>query len=53
LVDGDDSAQVVLAAMLDAYRASGMQASGRVAQIDERGARIEHGETYERAGTLP
>jgi homoserine kinase len=53
LADGDASAQTVLTAMLGAYRAAGMAASGRVAQIDERGARIEHGETYERAGPLP
>jgi homoserine kinase len=52
LVDGDASSQAVLTAMLDAYQAGGMQASGRVAQIDERGARIEHGETYERPGPL-
>lgn len=50
LVDGDESSQAVLAAMLDAYRAGGMEASGRVAQVDEQGARIEHGEVYERAG---
>ena len=38
-VDGDESAQAVLAAMLEPIGAR-MEASGRVAQIDERGARI-------------
>ena len=52
LVDGEECSQTVLAAMLDAYRASGMEASGRVAQIDERGARIEHGEVYEAPGPV-
>ncbi|MDB4873699.1 MAG: hypothetical protein JWM41_145 [Gemmatimonadetes bacterium] len=41
LADGDDSAQAVMAAMIEAYRVSGIAASGRVAQIDERGTRVE------------
>ena len=52
LADGEQSAEAVLSAMLEAYRAGGMAATGRVAQIDERGARIEHGELYERPGTV-
>lgn len=41
LTDGDDDASVVLDAMLAAYRANGVNATGRIAQIDARGARIE------------
>jgi homoserine kinase len=44
LADGDRPADLVLAAMLDAYRAAGMSATGRVAMVDERGARIESGQ---------
>jgi homoserine kinase len=44
LVDGDQSASDVMAAMLAAYEASGVAATGRVAHIDERGARIEEAE---------
>ena len=50
LVEGDAAAETVLAAMLEAYRSTNMAATGRVAEIDERGARIEHGESYERVG---
>ncbi len=41
LTDGDDSAASVMRAMVAAYTASGIDAVGRVAQIDERGARVE------------
>jgi homoserine kinase len=51
MADGDGSAQAVLDAMLEAYRAAGMGVSGRIAQIDERGARIEQGEQSDRPGT--
>ena len=44
MADGDRPADLVLAAMLDAYRASGMGATGRVAMVDERGARVESGQ---------
>jgi homoserine kinase len=40
---GEESAEVVRAAMLDAYRAEGMEATARVTEIDDRGARIEIG----------
>ena len=43
MVDGDTAAESVLAAMLGAYHAAGMGATGRVEQIDERGARIDLG----------
>lgn len=51
MADGDGSAQAVLDAMLEAYRAAGMGVSGRIAQIDEHGARIEQGEQSDRPGT--
>jgi homoserine kinase len=38
--DGDDVAEQVLAAMVDAYAASDISATGRIARVDERGARI-------------
>jgi homoserine kinase len=41
LADGDDAADRVCRAMLDAYRASGVEASGRIARIDDAGARVE------------
>jgi homoserine kinase len=41
LADGDDSALDVMRAMIAAYAASGITATGRVARIDERGARTE------------
>jgi homoserine kinase len=44
LVDGDQSASDVMVAMIAAYEGSGVAATGRVAQIDERGARIEEAE---------
>jgi homoserine kinase len=47
MVDGDTTARSVLTAMLAAYEASGMDATGRVAEIDERGARIEYVERGE------
>jgi homoserine kinase len=41
LVDGDQSATKVMDAMIEAYRAHGVTATGRIAHVDERGARIE------------
>jgi homoserine kinase len=41
LVDGDESATKVMEAMIEAYRAQGVTATGRIARIDEQGARIE------------
>jgi len=41
LADGDDSALEVMNAMVAAYATSGITATGRVARIDERGARTE------------
>lgn len=41
LTDGDAAAEQVLAAMLDAYQRAGVNATGRIARIDERGARVE------------
>jgi homoserine kinase len=41
LTDGDDTAGSVMHAMIEAYRQCGVGAVGRVAQIDERGARVE------------
>jgi homoserine kinase len=38
MTDGDDVAARVLEAMLDAYEASGISATGRIARVDERGA---------------
>ena len=45
LVDGDDSATKVMDAMIEAYRAHGVNATGRIARVDERGARIEEATT--------
>jgi homoserine kinase len=41
LADDDNVARVVMDAMVAAYESAGLRASGRVARIDERGARIE------------
>jgi homoserine kinase len=41
LTDGDTDASIVLDAMVAAYRANGVNATGRVAQIDDTGARVE------------
>jgi homoserine kinase len=38
MTDGDDIAARVLNAMLSAYEASGIRATGRIARVDERGA---------------
>jgi homoserine kinase len=38
---GDESANTVMHAMIGAYAASGLTASGRVAQIDDRGTRVD------------
>ncbi|MGH7620425.1 MAG: homoserine kinase [Gemmatimonadaceae bacterium] len=40
MTEGDDVADTVLAAMLDAYSSEGVRATGRVACVDERGARV-------------
>jgi len=40
LADGDAAAQSALRAMLDAFEANGIKADGRVASVDERGARL-------------
>lgn len=39
--DGDAIAEQVMTAMIAAYRASGMNAAARVAQIDDAGTRVE------------
>lgn len=39
--DGDDVAEQVMVAMRTAYRAAGMNASARVAHIDDAGTRVE------------
>jgi homoserine kinase len=41
LADSDALAELVLRAMLEAYERAGMSATGRVAQVDTQGARIE------------
>ena len=41
LTDGDASASAVMAAMIAAYETNGVSATGRIARIDGRGARIE------------
>ena len=41
LVDGTPTADAVLLAMLDAYGKEGLEATGRVAEVDERGAWAE------------
>jgi homoserine kinase len=38
LVDGTRTAESVLSAMLNAYAEEGLEATGRVAEVDERGA---------------
>lgn len=40
MTEGDDAAEQVLAAMLDAYAASDVIATGRVTLVDDRGARV-------------
>jgi homoserine kinase len=40
LADGDDAGHAALDAMLEAFRANGVRAEGRVASVDERGARL-------------
>lgn len=41
LTDGEDSAARVMEVMLGAYAANGVNATARIAQIDEHGARVE------------
>lgn len=41
MVDGEAMAEQVLAAMLEAYRGADMNATGRIAEVDKRGARLE------------
>jgi homoserine kinase len=40
LTDGEGVAERVLDTMLSAYRASGIEATGRIARVDDRGARV-------------
>jgi homoserine kinase len=40
LCDGNDTAEGVCDAMVTAYRSAGIPASGRVAEVDQRGARL-------------
>ena len=40
LADGDVAAHAALAAMLGAFEEKGIRAEGRVASVDERGARL-------------
>ena len=40
LTEGDAAAESVLRVMLDAFESNGIEADGRVASVDERGARI-------------
>jgi hypothetical protein len=40
LADSDDGAHAALTAMLGAFEAKGVQADGRVASVDEGGARL-------------
>lgn len=41
LADGNASAERIARAMVDAYRAAGIEATSRVAQVDSQGARVE------------
>lgn len=41
MANGDAVAERTLAAMLDAYRAAGVNAAGRIARVDDRGTRLE------------
>jgi homoserine kinase len=41
LTDGDAAGNTVCDAMISAYRAAGVEATGRVAKVDEQGARLE------------
>ena len=45
LVDGDEAGAAVMKAMVAAYKAHGVTATGRIARVDERGARIEQANT--------
>ncbi len=49
MTDGDAVAQPVLTAMLAAYAASGVRATGRIARVDDRGARVTRDEGVEMA----
>jgi homoserine kinase len=40
LTDGDPTAQAVCESMIAAYHDAGISASGRVAEVDQRGARL-------------
>lgn len=41
LTDGDEIASTVQSAMVQAYRSSGVEATARIAHVDEQGARVE------------
>lgn len=47
MTDGDAVAEPVLAAMIDAYAASGIAATGRVTRVDDRGARVTTSDGHE------
>jgi len=47
LIDGDLIAQPVLNAMLAAYASAGVRATGRIARVDDRGARVTRDEGVE------
>lgn len=47
LIDGDIIAQPVLNAMLAAYASAGVRATGRIARVDDRGARVTRDEGVE------
>jgi homoserine kinase len=53
MTDGDDVAESVLAAMLEAYKESDVGATGRIARVDARGARVTLEDGTEMPGALP
>jgi homoserine kinase len=53
MTDGDDVAESVLAAMLDAYKECDVSATGRVARVDSRGARVTLEDGTELPGARP
>ena len=53
MTDGDEVATPVLDAMLAAYSASGVAATGRIARVDARGARVTVDDGPEMPGVRP
>jgi homoserine kinase len=53
MTDGDDVAESVLAAMLNAYKECDVRATGRVARVDPRGARVTLEDGTELPGARP